>query len=225
METRERGRRAQSQRPMVLSLARLCILLVLMASTLSLRLLRQAARPALASASRWATSAPSTGFTFARPMPPMPGMSATRLFSTEGGEEDTVVSTCTKKISDLLSPVHIKVTSSNDDPNGSHVRDTRDTPTVAQPLSTVYCLLPSCVLCANVLSAIMLCAACYVLCGVPLPTLASPLTPTLTLPSHPPTFTLPPSPSHLTHPPARSPLSPALPYPTPPTPHPLPPHP
>ncbi|KAJ1427806.1 bola protein [Ochromonadaceae sp. CCMP2298] len=87
------------------------------ARSLSLRLLRQAARPhALASASRWATSAPS----LSAGLRPTPFLSSTRLFSSEG--EDTVVSTCTKKIADLLSPVHLKVTSSNDDPNGSHIQ-------------------------------------------------------------------------------------------------------
>ena len=35
--------------------------------------------------------------------------------------EDTVVTRCTQKISDLLKPVKVTVTSSNDDPNGSHV--------------------------------------------------------------------------------------------------------
>jgi hypothetical protein len=41
------------------------------------------------------------------------------LFS---GQADTVVATCTQKIADLLKPTMLKVTSSNDDPNGSHVR-------------------------------------------------------------------------------------------------------
>jgi hypothetical protein len=44
-----------------------------------------------------------------------------RSFASASGSEDTVVATCTKKISDLLKPMRIKVTSSNDDPNGSHV--------------------------------------------------------------------------------------------------------
>lgn len=39
---------------------------------------------------------------------------------SEGGE--TVVSVCTQKIRDLLKPVQLSVTSTNDDPNGSHVR-------------------------------------------------------------------------------------------------------
>ena len=43
-----------------------------------------------------------------------------RQFSSSGAA-DTVVATCTKKIKDLLNPVKLKVTSSNDDPNGSHV--------------------------------------------------------------------------------------------------------
>lgn len=38
------------------------------------------------------------------------------------GVDDTVIATCTKKITDLLNPVRLKVTSSNEDPNGSHVR-------------------------------------------------------------------------------------------------------
>jgi hypothetical protein len=37
-------------------------------------------------------------------------------------EDDTVVSRCEHKISQLLKPSKIKVTSTNDDPNGSHVR-------------------------------------------------------------------------------------------------------
>eukprot|EP01038_Epipyxis_sp_PR26KG_P009626 gene9626-12962_t len=36
--------------------------------------------------------------------------------------EDTVVKRCTTKIKDLLNPVKIEVTSSNDDPNGSHIQ-------------------------------------------------------------------------------------------------------
>jgi len=50
------------------------------------------------------------------------GVSSSRLFSTEGGGEDTVVDICRKKIADLLNPVHLKVTSTNDDPNGSHLQ-------------------------------------------------------------------------------------------------------
>ena len=34
---------------------------------------------------------------------------------------DTVVSRCTTKIQQFLQPLSIKVTSTNDDPNGSHV--------------------------------------------------------------------------------------------------------
>lgn len=44
------------------------------------------------------------------------------LFSGIAGGEDTIVSRCTEKISSALSPVKISVTSTNDDPNGSHVR-------------------------------------------------------------------------------------------------------
>jgi hypothetical protein len=40
---------------------------------------------------------------------------------SEGGGE-TVVSICTQKIRDLIKPVQLSVTSTNDDPNGSHVR-------------------------------------------------------------------------------------------------------
>mmetsp|Transcript_23786 Transcript_23786/g.26035 ORF Transcript_23786/g.26035 Transcript_23786/m.26035 type:complete len:165 (+) Transcript_23786:4158-4652(+) len=35
---------------------------------------------------------------------------------------DTIVSRCERKIADLLKPVKVKVTSSNDDPNGSHIQ-------------------------------------------------------------------------------------------------------
>jgi hypothetical protein len=46
-----------------------------------------------------------------------------RLFSTSfSSSEDTVVSRCTEKISKMLNPMRISVTSTNDDPNGSHVR-------------------------------------------------------------------------------------------------------
>jgi hypothetical protein len=34
---------------------------------------------------------------------------------------DTVVSRCTEKIRELVKPLKLVVTSSNDDPNGSHV--------------------------------------------------------------------------------------------------------
>lgn len=37
------------------------------------------------------------------------------------GEVETLVARCTRKISESISPTQIKVTSSNDDPNGSHV--------------------------------------------------------------------------------------------------------
>ena len=43
-----------------------------------------------------------------------------RLYST-GNDNDSVVSRCTQKISSLLNPLKILVTSSNEDPNGSHV--------------------------------------------------------------------------------------------------------
>ena len=36
--------------------------------------------------------------------------------------EDTVVARCTQKITDALKPTIIKVTASNDDPNGSHIQ-------------------------------------------------------------------------------------------------------
>lgn len=39
-----------------------------------------------------------------------------------GISEDTVISTCTRKITELLNPVRLKVTSTNDDPNGSHIQ-------------------------------------------------------------------------------------------------------
>ena len=50
--------------------------------------------------------------------------SSTKLFSAAvpAGGEDTVIATCSKKIKDLLNPVKLSVTSTNDDPNGSHVR-------------------------------------------------------------------------------------------------------
>ena len=44
-----------------------------------------------------------------------------RLHSTTGGDNDNVVTRCTQKISALLNPLKILVTSSNEDPNGSHV--------------------------------------------------------------------------------------------------------
>mmetsp|Transcript_31748 Transcript_31748/g.43312 ORF Transcript_31748/g.43312 Transcript_31748/m.43312 type:complete len:135 (-) Transcript_31748:82-486(-) len=36
--------------------------------------------------------------------------------------DSTVVSRCTEKISALLNPIKISVTSTNDDPNGSHIQ-------------------------------------------------------------------------------------------------------
>lgn len=47
-----------------------------------------------------------------------------RLHSTTGSDNDNVVTRCTQKISALLNPLKILVTSSNEDPNGSHVRVT-----------------------------------------------------------------------------------------------------
>lgn len=47
-----------------------------------------------------------------------------RLYSAIGGESisaDTVVARCTKKIVDSLNPKECSVTSTDDDPNGSHV--------------------------------------------------------------------------------------------------------
>jgi acid stress-induced BolA-like protein IbaG/YrbA len=38
------------------------------------------------------------------------------------GEEDTTVARCKAKITDLLKPVELEVTSTNDDPNGSHIQ-------------------------------------------------------------------------------------------------------
>lgn len=51
------------------------------------------------------------------------GASAVRCMAGSKGAADTVVETCTRKITELLNPVKLKVTSSNDDPNGSHVSD------------------------------------------------------------------------------------------------------
>ena len=48
----------------------------------------------------------------------------TSLFSTEGGDafsSGSVVSRCTQKITDSLNPTECVVTSSDSDPNGSHV--------------------------------------------------------------------------------------------------------
>ena len=53
---------------------------------------------------------------------------STRLFSTSS-EDDTVVTRCTNKINALLNPVKLLVTSSNDDPNGSHVSLTNSSKT------------------------------------------------------------------------------------------------
>lgn len=43
------------------------------------------------------------------------------IFRAFASGESTVISRCTKNITDLLNPVRVKVTSTNDDPNGSHV--------------------------------------------------------------------------------------------------------
>ena len=56
-------------------------------------------------------------------------MSMGKMFMTTSdmsSGEDTVVSLCRKKIADMLNPVKLIVTSSNDDPNGSHVSLHRD---------------------------------------------------------------------------------------------------
>lgn len=45
-----------------------------------------------------------------------------RLFLSSLSGEDTVVSRCTEKITSALKPQKIVVSSTNDDPNGSHVR-------------------------------------------------------------------------------------------------------
>ena len=37
------------------------------------------------------------------------------------GNSETIVAKCTRKISELIEVKELKVTSSNDDPNGSHV--------------------------------------------------------------------------------------------------------
>jgi hypothetical protein len=56
--------------------------------------------------------------------PAVLGAFAVRCLAGSKGTADTVVETCTRKITELLNPIKIKVTSSNDDPNGSHVGDT-----------------------------------------------------------------------------------------------------
>lgn len=43
------------------------------------------------------------------------------LVRNMASQDDTVISRCTKNITDLLHPVKLIVTSTNDDPNGSHV--------------------------------------------------------------------------------------------------------
>ena len=65
------------------------------------------------------------------------------LMSYTGPGADTVVSTCTQKITDLLKPVKLKVTSSNDDPNGSHVRINfclLDEPRMYHEKKIIFCL-------------------------------------------------------------------------------------
>ena len=42
--------------------------------------------------------------------------------STSSNQDDTVISRCTSKIQAALNPTMIKVTASNDDPNGSHIQ-------------------------------------------------------------------------------------------------------
>jgi len=55
---------------------------------------------------------------------PLVRASRGRLFAAgvvAGGEPDSVVSRCTRKISEALKPVHLKVSAAHDDPNGSHI--------------------------------------------------------------------------------------------------------
>ena len=59
-----------------------------------------------------------TARTFAKPITDR----LVRLHSSTGSDNDNVVTRCTQKISALLNPLKILVTSSNEDPNGSHVR-------------------------------------------------------------------------------------------------------
>ena len=67
-----------------------------------------------------------------RPSPVMHSIIArnnyqTKLDATEGDQSlssETVVSRCTKKIVDSLNPMECTVTSTDDDPNGSHVSST-----------------------------------------------------------------------------------------------------
>lgn len=43
------------------------------------------------------------------------------LGAVTGTGDDTVVSRCTQKITDALSPTRLKVSAAHDDPNGSHI--------------------------------------------------------------------------------------------------------
>jgi stress-induced morphogen len=45
-----------------------------------------------------------------------------RLFASSDSMADTVVGRCTSKITSALNPSKISVTSTNDDPNGSHIQ-------------------------------------------------------------------------------------------------------
>lgn len=64
----------------------------------------------------------SHGSRYARAVTHMPSAFTVRCLAGKvTGIDDTVIATCTKKITDLLNPVRLKVTSSNEDPNGSHV--------------------------------------------------------------------------------------------------------
>ena len=52
---------------------------------------------------------------------PIAAAASRRLFCS-GGSPDTVVSRCTAKIQAALNPTKCRVTSTNDDPNGSHIQ-------------------------------------------------------------------------------------------------------
>ena len=49
-------------------------------------------------------------------------VATTRRLFCAGGSAETVVSRCTAKITAALNPVNCRVTSTNDDPNGSHIQ-------------------------------------------------------------------------------------------------------
>ena len=49
------------------------------------------------------------------------GINRLQSLKMSTGSGDTVVDRCTQKITDSLKPSQLIVTSSNDDPNGSHV--------------------------------------------------------------------------------------------------------